>query len=281
MSIILLNCKCSYKENIEKNYKMYTSVDETMEDLLDETTSTLEVLTSSRRKIYLDIENIPYEQDNLIYEIIDKFTSLINIDKDNYCLTYNSNSTQHAGRSYHVIFPYAMIHTDMRMLIRIFKKLNTDYKNIIDETVYNMKRLFRLPLNGKVTGKGVNNDDKHILLKGNINDAFVQLACGCDYIDKYNNENVKKLFEEHADSIQSYKYEWKKTEPSESALSEVIKRHDLIKIIIKTMNDIIEQSGDYNDDTSYVKVDVKKMRAKLLEYEEDDNSKYQLKLSEC
>lgn len=172
--ITLIHLTKSYKENKYSNYVIYNNIQSAKNDVMKKDTCSLEVLSQQKRKIYLDVENIPFDEPNVIDDIISKFTLFMKIIPDNYCLTYNKNSTQHNGLSYHVIFPYVMNIYDMKKSVIMFKTQNPEYENFIDISVYSTLRLFRLPFNGKVTGSGINNSDYHDVIHGSFNDSFIQ-----------------------------------------------------------------------------------------------------------
>ena len=63
--------------------------------------SMLEILTDDKVRMYFDIENIPRDNKEMIYEIIDKIYEIMQLkDRDtyNYTLTFNPNS-HHEGLS--------------------------------------------------------------------------------------------------------------------------------------------------------------------------------------
>lgn len=176
--LVLINIKSSYKESRPNNYSYYDDIDSAMNDINNKNTCTLEVLSQLSRKIYLDIENIPKDNVNLINKLIESFTKFMNINLSSYCLTFNKKSSQHEGLSYHLILPYVMYLNELKQCVLMFKTQHPEYENYIDDGVYSMLRLFRLPNNGKPTGNGIDNDDAHEILKGTINDAFIQVIDG-------------------------------------------------------------------------------------------------------
>lgn len=198
--IVLVHLHVSYKENRAQNYKYYENINSAMNDILDKSTCTLEVLNKTRRKIYLDVEHIPFNETNLIYTLISDFTTFINIENENYVLTMNTSSTQHSGLSYHVIFPYTIQIYDLKKLVQMFTNKFTQYTQYIDDTIYNILRLFRLPENGKVTGTGIDNNDSHKILKGEFINSFIQDIT-----------NIPPLFVESINQWNEYKYKYIKS----------------------------------------------------------------------
>lgn len=175
--LVLINLHKSYTESTPSKYSYYDDIQSAMNDINDTTTCTLEVLTTLNRKIYLDIENVPDDKPDLINQIVTDFMTFMNIN-GSYCLTYNKNSAQHEGLSYHVIIPYVMRLGELKQCVIMFKTRYPEYDDYVDELVYSTLRLFRLPNQGKVTGKGIDNDDAHILMKGTLEEAFIQITDG-------------------------------------------------------------------------------------------------------
>lgn len=173
-NIVLISCKQSYRENIEANYTHYQSVEESMGEVLDNTTCTFEVLREDMRKIYLDIEKI--QDDNIIHNLINNFMKFLKItNKDSYVLTENKGSEQHSGLSYHLILPYKMMVSDMVKLVVSFTVEHPEYSKYVDVGVYDKRRLFRLPNNGKMSSKGINMNDIHKVVHGEFKDAYIQV----------------------------------------------------------------------------------------------------------
>lgn len=186
--IKIVNLKRSYKDNIRSTWKSFSTVDEVMADVNDKSTCTLEVLDKNEnmfRKLYFDIENIPKDKENMIYDLINDISDFLKIDKDQYALTYNSNSHAHPGLSYHLYFPYKMNYLDMKKLVVLIKTKYPQYADYIDDSVYSSIRLFRLPNNGKVTGRGVNNNDFHQIVKGQFNETLIQMTDELPEFDQF------------------------------------------------------------------------------------------------
>jgi len=136
--------------------------------------SNFEVLLNNTRRFYWDIENIPIDKTELIYEIIKDINSFLNIEDKHYLLTMNGNSNQHSGLSYHYILPYILDYKSMKKCVLLFKEQYDKYSDYIDSNVYNIGRLFRLPNQGKPTGKGICKEDFHKIIHGSILDSIIQ-----------------------------------------------------------------------------------------------------------
>jgi len=145
-----------------------------MEEINDKSTSTFEVLQNADRKIYLDIEQIPYDKDLLIFEIISDFQTFLNVTDKSYALTINNNSNQHGGLSYHVVLPYVLDNVIMKQTILTFLTKFEKYNDFIDTTIYDIGRLFRLPNQYKPLGDGLCELDYHRIIEGSFNDFIIQ-----------------------------------------------------------------------------------------------------------
>ena len=148
-------------------------------------------------KIFLDIENIPMDEPDIIDNIIRDFKKFTkdsaNVDINLIALTLNTNSISHEGRSYHVIYDVCTEIFNMRNMICWFLWKFPHYKNFVDSTVYSRNRLFKsinqININHNV-GKS-NPNDKHNLIRGTIEDSIIQ-----------NVNNIKSLgFEYYATKI--------------------------------------------------------------------------------
>ena len=131
-------------------------------------TSRYEVLVNVNRRLYLDVEGIPFENESLIYELQTDLNKFLHekdskqCDKDLiFVITYNQSSANHIGRSYHLICTnYSMSFINMKGLIEEF--VNTDgikYKEYVDCSVYSKKRLFKLPYYIGITHENQGLDD--------------------------------------------------------------------------------------------------------------------------
>lgn len=153
--------------------------------------SMLEILTDDKVRMYFDIENIPRDNKEMIYEIIDKIYEIMQLkDRETYkyTLTFNNNS-HHEGLSYHLFIPVVSTKTSIYNFIKLFNH-RTDYKyvNMIDYRVYGKNRLFRTvgsrcpskfkPFNPR------NQEDYHILIEGQLLSSIIQYTSKLDLVFK-------------------------------------------------------------------------------------------------
>lgn len=164
-----------YETARSNKYVEYPDVASFQDKLDDPTVCVLEVLTNRMRRLYLDIEYIPTDQPDLITDIITAFITFMEFDEDiQYCITKNEHSAQHEGLSYHVIFSVAMDYRSMLKCVKTFHKAYPQYEEYVDDNVYTLNRLFRLPEQGKPSKEGVDHEDRHVLIKGDMSMAFIQ-----------------------------------------------------------------------------------------------------------
>lgn len=142
-----------YSENTPKTHITHTSIEAFYEDTLNPEDCVYEVLDKPIRRIYLDIEGIvdmmPHESHRLVRKIINDFREFIGVYLSPAHVTYNAGSTGHHGHSYHVIFDQEINYQLLKNIIIAFKQLHPDYGTYIDESVYTVIRLFRLPFQCK------------------------------------------------------------------------------------------------------------------------------------
>jgi hypothetical protein len=137
----------------------------------------LEYLSKTMTRLYFDIENVPQTEQNLIYEIKDALALVFNIANNNFTLTLNMNSGQHAGLSYHLYFPYVIDRTSIVLTLQSSKFVDTLFK-YIDMGVYNNGRIFRCI--NQLKPYANDNDiftselDYHKLIVGSIEDTIIQ-----------------------------------------------------------------------------------------------------------
>ncbi len=163
--------------------------------------SMLEILTDDKVRMYFDIENIPRDNKEMIYEIIDKIYVIMQLkDREiyKYTLTFNNNS-HHEGLSYHLFIPVVSTKTDIYNFIKLFNH-RTDYKyvDMIDYRVYGKNRLFRTvgsrcpskfkPYNPR------NQKDYHKLIEGRLISSIIQNTSKLDLVFKC--ESSKTLDDE-------------------------------------------------------------------------------------
>ena len=189
--ITVVDCYYSYTEAKQRNYRKYNIkdvVDAWKNHAVISNVSRYEILKELIRRIAFDIEKIPTDQPELIYQIIKDLQRFL-VDKGvckeppKYVLTFNSGSKNHEGLSYHLIFyEYSMHYNVQRALVLAF--VNSDYGNkyieYIDCTLYSSVRLFKLPYYiGIIKANGemqldTNKDNYHrIMTKDVPESAFV------------------------------------------------------------------------------------------------------------
>lgn len=185
--IILCNVKKSFKENVKGNRTTYDTIADSLNDVNNKEISSFEFLNKPVRRLYLDIENIPHDNKDLIYDLISDLRDTLHISKDiKHHLTFNKSSLSHAGLSYHVIFNVCMDYKAMSRCILYFKSKYEEYANYVDVSVYSSSRLFRLPYNGKPLGAKIDNEDFHeIISEGSkLEDCFIQDTANYPVIDE-------------------------------------------------------------------------------------------------
>lgn len=180
--------------------------------------SLLEILTDNTVRMYFDIENIPRDNPDMIYEIIKEMLNMLKIDYDKfeYALTHNANS-HHEGLSYHLFFPFKTTKLEIRKFIMLFNyQTNNKYIEYIDYRVYGSNRLFRT-VGSRCPGKSKpysprNPIDYHVLVKGKLEDTIIQnygrltkyFTCSCcDNTWNTYEENFYKLIDKMSDNDNS------------------------------------------------------------------------------
>ena len=141
-----------YSENTPSSHITHTSLETFYEDTLNPEDGVYEVLDKPIRRIYLDIEGIDMETSEshaLVRKIISDFREFIGNNLSPAHVTYNAGSTGHYGHSYHVIFDEEINYQLLKNIVIAFKQLHPDYGTYIDESVYSVIRLFRLPFQCK------------------------------------------------------------------------------------------------------------------------------------
>lgn len=191
----------AYYKAYKRNIKTCNSLESFMQVVKDNEATPnfciFEVLSSNRRRMYFDIENIPSEKKTLINDLIKDLAEFLDVDKENYALTLNTGS-RHPGLSYHLTFPYVTAPLNMLNSVRNFKLKHPEYKDYVDELVYSNNRLFRLPNQHGILQKDdeqLNRElDVHRIVKGNFEDFIIQNVQGLpDYEKRHEYVPVKKL----------------------------------------------------------------------------------------
>lgn len=224
MSIKYIEIKHSFLENTYQNHKT-ADINEFV-DLIsknDDSYSIFEIINNySYNKMYFDIENIPIDKDELIFEIVNELILHLNdyfkfksfdVKDIEYIITENNNSRTHDGRSYHVIFSNVvsvMYHIVNYLKYYIGSKF-TGYE-YIDMAVYSSNRLFRSYNQPGVNKKGSDlplySDDKHnIIYPKRVNKDIITKSVitytenienifRCDY-PKMTRNNLKTINKEY------------------------------------------------------------------------------------
>ena len=203
--------------------------------------SMLEILTKDEVRMYFDIENIPKDNKEMIYEIIDKIYEIMQLKNKvsqedyekyrQYALTFNNNS-HHEGLSYHLYLPIKSHKKDIYNFIKLFN-YRTDYKyvNMIDYRVYGKNRLFRTvgsrcPSKSNPFYTPRNQKDYHKLIKGGLDDTVIQNHNGLDLVfkckttkelDNEFNNKINKVGKHFSDEIKTKlitKDKYRKLKPS-------------------------------------------------------------------
>ena len=187
----------AYKSNIKTCHSLESFMQVVKENEATPDFCIFEVLSSDRRRMYFDIENIPSEYKTLINDLIKDLAEFLDIDKENYALSLNTGS-RHPGLSYHLTFPYVTAPLNILNSIRNFKLKYPKYKEYIDELVYSNHRLFRLPNQHGILQKDdeqLNRElDVHRIIKGKFEDFIVQNVQGLpDYEKRHEYVPAKKL----------------------------------------------------------------------------------------
>jgi len=138
-------------------------------------TNTLCEILSQYVRVFFDLENIPEDNPNIIYEMINDFIKYCKADKlqynndDRIIITQNLNS-KHKGLSYHIYLPIMMNIDELRKIQLLFNVKYNKYCKYIDNIVYHKYRFFRLP--GQIEPTLTNTYYEHILKNNKINNKF-------------------------------------------------------------------------------------------------------------
>lgn len=137
--------------------------------------NTLCEILSQYVRVFFDLENIPEDKPNLIYEIINDFIKYCKADKlhynndDRIIITQNLNS-KHKGLSYHIYLPIMMNIDELRKIQLLFNVKYNKYCKYIDNIVYHKYRFFRCP--GQIEPTLTNTYYENILKNNKINNKF-------------------------------------------------------------------------------------------------------------
>lgn len=187
-----------FKQAYGTNVRYCESLDEMKREIESNSNnrkySIFEVLENNIRRVYFDIENIPRDEDEIIYDMIDDLAEFIGIDPNSCALTLNVGS-HHPGLSYHLTFPFKTCALNILNLVRQFKLKYPKYINYIDECVYNNKRLFRAPNQYALVEVHAGNAlDIHRIQCGKLEDLIIQNINNIPMLDKeFDSVSTKKL----------------------------------------------------------------------------------------
>ena len=134
-----------YSENTPSRHRLYETVEALVDATKNPNTCSYEVLDKPMRKIHLDLEQI--EDNNhrdIVERIVKDFRKFIG-QEVTYHITFNNGSKGHPGASYHVVFEAKSNYILQKNIALAFKHIHPEYANYIDESIYSVLRLFRLP----------------------------------------------------------------------------------------------------------------------------------------
>ena len=173
--------------------------------------SLFEVLSAYKAlKPYFDIEKIPVDQPNLIYDLIGDlrtwFSKETGEELGEYILTHNKHSVSHEGLSYHLIFYERKTTQDNILnLLNNFLEAHPEYVTYMDGSVYSKDRLFRsvnqIGVDKKNKRLSQYEEDMHVIINKEQNDesiaqSIIQNIKDCKSID-HNFEPVKRPRSRH------------------------------------------------------------------------------------
>lgn len=164
-----------------------------------------EELTASRR-IYFDIDGLE-DQHPIIYvrNFLKCFIEWMGLKNVTFAMTINHGS-RHPGKGFHIVLNKVMFWKDMQTMVRNFLEEHQQYKNVVDQFVYNEKQLMRMPYSGNaIVGIKYKNDnswemkkkidikasefmkyynkyDFHSVIMGKLDDLMIQNVAGCERI---------------------------------------------------------------------------------------------------
>lgn len=202
----------SYTENISRNHKKI-STDKYVEYIRNQNfdSSYFEVLSAyGALKPYFDIEKIPVDQPNLIYDLIGDlrtwFSKETGEELGDYILTHNKHSVNHEGLSYHLIFyERETIQSNILNLLNNFLEAHPEYVKFMDGSVYSNNRLFKsvnqIGVDKKNKRLSQYEEDMHVIINKDQNDesiaqSIIQNTQECEPI-KYNFKTVKRTKSKH------------------------------------------------------------------------------------
>lgn len=158
------------------------------------------------RRVYIDVEKIPFDKPNMIKDIVIKLAQFINIEKFDNCAITKNIGSHHGGLSYHVYFPRRSTKDNIYNMIRQFKLKYPEFAEYIDETVYTKNRLFRLPNQQAVISNSIKNYpkdynrqlDRHMIIHGNYIKTIIQNIKDLPYLKEFKPVLNEDLQNKHA-----------------------------------------------------------------------------------
>lgn len=244
-----------YKENTQGSHIIHTSIESFYEDTLNPEDCVYEVLDKPIRRVYLDIEGIDMETSEshkLVSKIISDFREFIGTSISPAYVTYNAGSTGHPGHSYHVIFNEEINYQLLKNIVIAFKQLHPDYGMYVDESVYSVIRLFRLPFQCKQRADDtpdtndvhipINLETQQLLDKEYWNDI---MACGyiIQYITGKPDITVANLPDEAIQQIGRISLESKQNPLTNQRKSGGLKTAQFMETITAQMNEVKESNA--------------------------------------
>ena len=236
--------------------------------------SRLEILTSDTIcRFFLDVENIndndvEFVNINDTYKypkFLEDFERYMDFKPHSFTLTLNNNS-EHAGLSYHVIWPYTIQFNNIKKYIIDFINHNPQYAAYIDSSIYSSRRIFRCPYQHKPALKKNYrriSDYHKIIFSDGITDIDNNLdVCISNSIIQniYGLEDIKKSINISYEDINKYQTIYRDTKKKESEqlkpnddnnegkeTTEQIKIKENISIVDDIMNKIQGAGIDIND----------------------------------
>ncbi len=197
------NCRNWKREKVHNLVDSLMKLDESKTPVT--TISKYEVLYETVRKIYFDIERIPFSDENAVFELLTDINKFFRkkcgdqMKEDmKFIITYNKSSANHSGKSYHAYcMNYCMNFKILRNTVAEF--VNTDgkkYKDYVDCSVYSKNRLFKMPYYIGVVQDGLNSkldtnvDNHHMIISQAKPECALHSRCECNDEDVAINANL-------------------------------------------------------------------------------------------
>lgn len=131
--ILIMPIRFSFYENDFKNYQLLT-IPEFYKEMKNSELSRYEVLINDDIKVFIDYDEIPYDDTTSIHELINDFKEFTGIEEDPV-LTMNMES-KHYSKSYHIFFNYKTNRILMKNVIAKFIEKYPKHATKIDIGVY-------------------------------------------------------------------------------------------------------------------------------------------------